>query len=70
MWYNKRKLSSDFKFVFWYFLEVKMRMGFAETDVTPEVSVEMVGFNRTDNMSRGILDCLTARAIEKFKEHK
>ena len=39
-----------------------MKMGFAETDITPKVSVEMVGFNRTDNMSRGILDCLTAQA--------
>ena len=35
-------------------------MGFAETDITPKVSVEMVGFNRTDNMSRGILDSLKA----------
>lgn len=38
-----------------------MKMGFAETDITPQVSVEMVGFNRTDNMSGGILDCLTAQ---------
>ena len=38
-----------------------MKMGFAETDITPQVSVEMVGFNRTENMSGGVLDCLTAQ---------
>lgn len=38
-----------------------MKMGFAETDITPKMSVTMVGFNRTDNISRGILDCLTAQ---------
>ena len=38
-----------------------MRMGFAETDITPQVPVTMVGFNRSDNMSRGILDALTAQ---------
>ena len=36
-------------------------MGFAETDITPETPVTMVGFNRTDNVSRGVLDCLTAQ---------
>ena len=38
-----------------------MRMGFAETDITPETPVTMVGFNRADNVSRGVLDCLTAQ---------
>lgn len=38
-----------------------MKMGFAETDITPKMPVTMVGFNRTDNISRGILDCLTAQ---------
>ena len=36
-------------------------MGFAETDITPGKPAVMVGFNRADNMSRGILDCLTAQ---------
>ena len=38
-----------------------MRMGFAETNITPQIPVTMVGFNRTDNISRGILDCLMAQ---------
>ncbi len=38
-----------------------MKMGFAETDITPQTPVTMVGFNRTDTMSRGILDGLTAQ---------
>lgn len=38
-----------------------MKMGFAETDITPQTSVTMVGFNRTDNISRGILDSLMAQ---------
>lgn len=38
-----------------------MKMGFAETDITPQTPVALIGFNRTDNMSRGILDCLTAQ---------
>lgn len=41
--------------------EKRMKMGFAETDITPEMPVTMVGFNRTDNVSRGVLDCLTAQ---------
>lgn len=39
----------------------KMKLGFAETDITPKMPVTMVGFNRTDNVSRGILDCLMAQ---------
>lgn len=38
-----------------------MKMGFTETDITPKMPVTMVGFNRTDNISRGILDCLMAQ---------
>lgn len=38
-----------------------MKMGFAETDITPKTPVTMVGFNRTDNISRGILDGLRAQ---------
>ena len=38
-----------------------MKMGFCETDITPDTPVTMVGFNRTDNISKGILDCLVAQ---------
>lgn len=38
-----------------------MKMGFSEIDITPELPVTMVGFNRTDNISRGILDRLMAQ---------
>lgn len=38
-----------------------MKMGFAEADITPKMPVTMVGFNRTDNISRGILDGLMAQ---------
>lgn len=38
-----------------------MKMGFAETDITPEMPVAMAGFNRTDNISRGVLDGLKAQ---------
>ena len=38
-----------------------MKMGFSETDITPQRPVIMVGFNRADNISRGILDCLMAQ---------
>lgn len=37
-----------------------MRMGFAEADITPKIPVTLIGFNRTDNTSRGILDSLMA----------
>ena len=39
----------------------KMKMGFFETDITPDTSVTMIGFNRADNLSKGILDCLVAQ---------
>ncbi len=38
-----------------------MKMGFCETDITPDTPVTTVGFNRTDNTSKGILDCLVAQ---------
>ena len=38
-----------------------MKMGFCETDITPDTSVAMVGFHRADNLSRGILDRLAAQ---------
>ena len=38
-----------------------MKMGFCETDITPDTPITMVGFNRTDNISKGILDCLVAQ---------
>ena len=38
-----------------------MKMGFCETDITPDAPVTMVGFNRADNISKGILDCLVAQ---------
>lgn len=39
----------------------KMKMGFCETDITPDAPVTMVGFNRADNISKGVLDCLAAQ---------
>lgn len=36
-------------------------MGFCETDITPNTPVTMVGFNRADNVSKGILDRLAAQ---------
>ena len=35
-------------------------LGFSKIDITPKTSVEMVGFYRQDNKSRGILDPLYA----------
>ena len=37
--------------------------GFAQTDITPSVSVEMVGFSRTNNKSRGVLHPLKAQVL-------
>lgn len=48
--------------------EEKMRMGFAEADITPKIPVTLIGFNRTDNTSRGILDSLMAQV--SVWEHK
>ena len=38
-----------------------LRLGYAEVDITPMTSIETVGFNRTDNMSRGVLKPLLAQ---------
>ncbi len=38
-----------------------LKMGYAEVDITPAGPVEMVGFGREDNMSRGILKSLWAQ---------
>ncbi len=38
-----------------------MRLGYSEVDITPCSAVEMVGFNRKDNVSRGILKPLLAQ---------
>lgn len=35
-----------------------MKMGYGERDITPEYPIEMVGFYRADNLSKGILDKL------------
>ena len=43
--------------------DIKMNqatLGFSKMDITPKTSVEMVGFYRQDNKSRGILDPLYA----------
>ena len=37
-----------------------MKLGFSETDITPKTPVIMVGFNRADNVSRGVRDSLLA----------
>ena len=39
-----------------------LRMGFAEADITPEQPVELVGFYRKDNISKGVLAPLKAQA--------
>lgn len=40
-----------------------LRMGFAETDITPSKSCETVGFGRHDNMSKGVLHPFLAQAV-------
>lgn len=36
-------------------------MGFAEVDITPAYNVQTIGFNREDNLSRGVLHSLLAQ---------
>ncbi len=36
-------------------------LGFAQTDITPEHPVQTIGFNRADNLSRGVRDPLRAQ---------
>lgn len=38
-----------------------LNLGYADVDITPETSVELVGFNRPDTMSKGILSPLMAQ---------
>lgn len=38
----------------------QVTLGFSKIDITPKTSVEMVGFYRKDNKSRGVLDSLYA----------
>lgn len=38
-------------------------MGFAEVNITPAFSMELIGFDRQDNLSRGILDKLIAQIV-------
>lgn len=38
-----------------------IKLGYAETDITPKIPVQLVGFNRTDNTSRGVLKPLFAQ---------
>lgn len=38
-----------------------IKLGYAETDITPKIPMQLVGFNRTDNMSRGVLKPLLAQ---------
>ena len=38
-----------------------IKLGYAETDITPKIPVQLIGFNRTDNTSRGVLKPLLAQ---------
>lgn len=38
-----------------------IRLGYAETDITPKIPMQLVGFNRVDNTSRGVLTPLLAQ---------
>lgn len=38
-----------------------IKLGYAETDITPKIPVQLVGFNREDNTSRGVLKPLVAQ---------
>lgn len=37
--------------------------GYAETDITPEKPIELIGFNRDNNTSQGILDRLISQVV-------
>ncbi len=41
--------------------EFIIRLGYAKTDITPTIPVQLVGFNREDNTSRGVLNPLLAQ---------
>lgn len=38
-----------------------IKLGYAETDITPRIPLQLIGFNRTDNTSKGILKPLLAQ---------
>ncbi len=38
-----------------------IKLGYAETDITPDIPLQLVGFNRADNTSRGVLKPLLAQ---------
>ena len=38
-----------------------LKFGYAETDITPNEPMPLVGFNRLDNVSRGVLKPLLAQ---------
>ena len=38
-----------------------IKLGYAETDITPNVPLQLVGFNRADNTSKGVLKPLLAQ---------
>ncbi len=40
-----------------------VRMGFSEVNITPVFPMELIGFDRQDNLSRGILDKLIAQIV-------
>ncbi len=44
-------------------IKTGVRMGFSEVNITPAVSMELIGFDRQDNLSRGILDKLIAQIV-------
>ena len=49
----------------------KLMLGFAEVDITPRESMEMIGFGREDEMSRGILHPLSLQvAIWAIKNER
>jgi len=42
-------------------MENNVFLGFSEVDITPSFNVQTIGFNRKDNLSRGILHRLSAQ---------
>ena len=47
-----------------------MKLGYAEVDITPDMPMELVGFYRTDNTSRGILKPLLAQITVWEEEYR
>jgi hypothetical protein len=44
-------------------METTVFLGYSEKDITPTVSVEMIGFGRPDNMSKGVLHPLISQVL-------